>query len=171
MNPLRHLSFWTSCLLLTACAGPTIKVSTPDPIQVDINMRVDVYQHEAGGSAAKKDSPKANEPASSTPESRRRNRQADIQQFKDSRLVGEGHAGLLVLMAPPPGDYGQEVARIVNEENADRTAIMKDLADRSKRSLAEIQSEQATEWRIRSFQGEWIEEPVGNSHRWVQKEQ
>lgn len=161
-------------LLLAGCAGPTVKVATPEPIQVDINMRVDVYQHEADNSTAKK-TPAKDQPAASTPESRRRNRQADIQQFKDSRLVGEGRDGLLVLLATPPGDYGQEVARIVNAENSDRMAVMRDLADRSKRSIAEVQAEQAAEWRIRSFRGEWIEQPQegerGGSYLWVQKEQ
>jgi hypothetical protein len=52
---------------------------------------------------------------------------------------------------------------------------MRDLADRSKRSIAEVQAEQAAEWRIRSFRGEWIEQPQegerGGSYLWVQKEQ
>jgi uncharacterized protein len=176
MNLSPHSAF-LALLLLTGCAGPTVKVATPEPIQVDINMRVDVYQHESGNSAAKK-APAKDEPATSTPESRRRNRQADIQQFKDSRLVGEGRDGLLVLLATPPGDYGQEVARVVNAENTDRKAVMQALADRSKRSLSEVQKEQAAEWRIRSFRGEWIEQPQesqpgqpNGTHLWVQKEQ
>lgn len=166
---MKPRAFFLPLLLFNGCAGPTVKVATPEPIQVDINMRVDVYQHEAGNSTTKKPKAAPGESAASTPESRRRNRQADIQQFKDSRLVGEGRDGLLALLAPPPGDYGQEVARIVNEENSDRMALMRDLADRSKRSLEEIQTEQATEWRIRSFRGEWIEQPTEEGYRWEQK--
>ena len=63
-------------------------------------MRLDVYQYS---------SPTTQKPlrtaniaaAAQTPEARRRNRMADIQQFKNERLVGEGHDGLLVIRKNP----------------------------------------------------------------------
>ncbi len=167
-----HFSFFAvvGSLLLSACAGPSIRVSTAEPIEVDIKMRVDVYQH---GSAEVKKTPgsvAANAPQS-TPESRRRNRIADIQNFKNSRLVGEGHNGLLSVISTPPGEYGQYVLKTVEEENADRTEVMKAVAERTRRPLPEIQAEQAAEWRTRSFKDEYIEvsNAEGTGFRWEQK--
>ncbi len=160
------------CLLtLASCASPTIQVATPDPIQVDINMRVDVYQHEPKNSANAKNKPQQKD-SSSTPESRRRNRMGDIQELKNSRLVGEGADGLLAIVEAPPGDFGIFVRKTVNEENADRMEVMKQISEKTKRSLDAIQNEQAAEWRNRSFTGEWIQLPAEGQpgkFEWKQK--
>lgn len=96
---------------------------------------------------------------------------ADIQQFKNERLVGEGHEGLLVIRTKPEGEYGDYVRVAVEEENADRMDLMKSLAESQKTSLPEIQGTQAELWRNRSFKGEWIETPgPDGSWKWVQKE-
>jgi uncharacterized protein YdbL (DUF1318 family) len=96
---------------------------------------------------------------------------ADIQQFKNERLVGEGHDGLLVIRSKPEGDYGDYVRVAVEEENTDRMELMKSLAERQKTSLPEIQTKQAELWRNRSFKGEWIETPEADgSWKWEQKE-
>jgi uncharacterized protein YdbL (DUF1318 family) len=113
----------------------------------------------------------ATDPCGADPGERRRNRMADIQQFKNERIVGEGHDGLLTILKKPEGEYGDYVRVTVEEENADRMQLMKSLAENQKTSLPEIQSKQAELWRNRSFKGEWIEtqQPDG-SWKWVQKE-
>jgi uncharacterized protein YdbL (DUF1318 family) len=167
---LRHsLTLLIVCSPFVACKAPTVNLSTSDPIKVDINMRLDVYQY-SSPTTKKAASPQAT-PSAQNPESRRRNRMADIQQFKNERLVGEGHEGLLVILKKPEGEYGDYVRVTVEEENADRMTLMKSLAEGEKTSLPEIQAKQAELWRNRSFKGEWIETqgPEG-SWKWVQKE-
>ena len=82
-NPLT-LAITATALFLTACAGPTVNLATPQPIKVDIAMRLDVYQH------AKEASKKSTSSVATSidPAEARRNRMADIQTFKNSRLVG-----------------------------------------------------------------------------------
>jgi uncharacterized protein YdbL (DUF1318 family) len=162
---------WTRAAIFAAivCAGckaPTVNLSTPDPIVVDINMRVDIYER-GGGSSAAKPSPSADVPAA---DARRRSRMGDVQTFKNSRLVGEGRDGLLVVLSRPEGSYGAYVERIVAEENADRLLVMRQLAAERKLSLADVQAQQGELWRNRSFSAEWIEVPQdNNTWRWVQK--
>jgi uncharacterized protein YdbL (DUF1318 family) len=148
------------------CKAPTVNLSTPDPIVVDINMRVDIY--ERGGSGAK---PKAAEVADlPAAEARRRARMGDIQSFKNSRLVGESHMGQLVVRDQPEGAYGKFVAKTVAEENADRLVMMRQLTTERSMSLEEVQNQQGELWRNRSFSGEWIESPQdNNTWRWMQK--
>jgi uncharacterized protein YdbL (DUF1318 family) len=167
---LRHsLTLLVGWSILGGCKAPTVNLSTSDPIKVDINMRLDVYQYSSP--TTKKLATPQPTPAAQTPESRRRNRMADIQQFKNERIVGEGHDGLLTILKKPEGEYGDYVRVTVEEENADRMQLMKSLAENQKTSLPEIQSKQAELWRNRSFKGEWIEtqQPDG-SWKWVQKE-
>ncbi len=156
-------------LLAAGCKGPTVSLSTPEPIVVDINMRVDVYERGGGsaGATAAKPKPSGNVPAA---DASRRARMGDIQTFKNSRLVGENRQGLLVVRDQPAGSYGQYVAKMVSEENADRLVLMRQLAGERNMSLEDIQQQQGELWRNRSFSGEWIEVPQdNNTWKWAQK--
>lgn len=164
------MSWRVLCVLIAlgvaGCKGPTVSLSTPEPIVVDINMRVDVYER-GGGSGAAKPSPGADLPAA---DSRRRSRMGDIQTFKNSRLVGEGRDGLLYVLSRPEGSYGAYVDKTAAEENADRIVVMRQLAVERKMSLADVQEQQGELWRNRSFSGEWIEVAQdNNTWRWMQK--
>jgi uncharacterized protein YdbL (DUF1318 family) len=165
----QSLTLLFACSTLGGCKAPTVNLATSEPIKVDINMRLDVYQYSSP--SAKKPAQGQAPSTAQTPEARRRNRMADIQQFKNERLVGEGHEGLLVIRSKPEGEYGDYVRVAVEEENADRMDLMKSLAESQKTSLPEIQGKQAELWRNRSFKGEWIETPgPDGSWNWVQKE-
>lgn len=155
-----------AAVLLAGCAAPTVNLSTSDPIKVDIAMRLDVYQHtkDAGLKTASARGP------DETAEVRRRNRMADIQNFKNSRLVGEGRDGLLSIRVETEGDAGDYLRKTVAEENADRVSLMKAMAEKERRSLEAIQADQAALWQKRSFQGELIEvlNPDG-TFTWIAK--
>ncbi len=163
---MRTLLFAFAPVLLIGCSAPTVNLSTQDPIKVDIAMRLDVYQHNK--TTALKTSPPADK--SSDPETRRRNRMADIQNFKNSRLVGEGRDGLLSIRVETTGEAGDYMRKTVAEENADRMALMLALADKEKRSPQDIQAAQSDLWQKRSFEGELIEvtQPDGTT-AWVAK--
>ena len=153
-------------MALGGCAAPTVNLSTAEPIKVDIAMRLDVFQHTK--EAAKKP---GQAPVAIDPESTRRNRMADVQQFKNSLLVGEGRDGLLVLRNDTPGDYGDYVRKTIAAENDDRMSLMKATADREKVPLPVVQRKQSELWQNRSFKNEWIEvkKPDGE-WVWIQKE-
>ncbi len=143
-----------SAFILSNCAAPTVNLATSEPIKVDIHMRLDVYQYgQTGGTKTAPAKPTVDQ----SPEARRRNRMADIQQFKNERLVGESHDGLVIIGIKPDGERGDYLRATVEAENADRMDLMKALADSQKTSLPEIQAKQAELWVQRSFKGELIE--------------
>jgi len=165
-NPLT-LAITATALFLTACAGPTVNLATPQPIKVDIAMRLDVYQH------AKEASKKSTSSVATSidPAEARRNRMADIQTFKNSRLVGEGRDALLAIRVETPGDYGDFIRKTVDAENADRMTLMKSDAEKQKTSLPQIQTKQASLAAKLAFKGEWIEVVKDDgSAEWIQKE-
>jgi len=156
-------------IILAGCSTPSVNLSTPDPIKVDIAMRLDVYQHTPP--AGDKKSAAKPTAESADPQERRRNRMADIQQFKNSRIVGEGRDGLVVIRVETPGDYGDYIRKVVAEENRDRMALMKATAEKEKISLPEVQNRQASVWQKMAFKDEWIEIPdKSGGWKWVQKE-
>ncbi len=159
-------------LTLGACKLPSINLATNDPIRVDIAMRLDVYQYGDGEKPPAAGTPAAaSAPPAADAATRVRDRAADIQVFKNSRLVGEGIDGLLVILEETPGDYGDYIRTTVEAENADRMVTMKKTAETEKRSLVDVQKQQAELWRNRSFKGEWIEAPQATGKpKWIQKE-
>lgn len=155
---------------LAGCKTPSINLTTAQPIKVDIDMRLDVYQHtaEGTGQASPLATPKPTGTASTT---RKKDREADIQVFKNSGAIGEGHDGLLVILTAPQGSDGDELRHVVATENAARLSEMKAAASKQKVPLTEIQNAQAELWRNRAFKGEWFEEKQADgSYRWVQKQ-
>jgi hypothetical protein len=154
-------------LLLASCAAPTVNLSTPEPVKVDIEMRLDVYQH----SAAENRKPD-NAKASIDPGAARRNRMAEVQTLKNSRVIGEGRDGLLALRLEPTGDYGDWARATVRAENADRIVLMKTEAAQLRLPLPQIQKKQATIAQKMAFKGEWIEvEKSEDVWEWVQKDE
>ena len=113
-----------AALALSGCTSIPIDVGTKDPVKVDIAMKVDVYQH-ADPNGPKKTAP---QPAPTDVAKSRRNRMGEIQVLKNSRLVGESHAGALEIRTLPPGEYGDYVKTTVDAENSDRGRLIEKLA-------------------------------------------
>lgn len=153
---------------LAACSLPPVKVETPKPIAIDINMRVDIYQHD--DKDAETEGTAAAGKSVADIEARRRSRMAEIQTLKNSRLIGENHEGLLTIRDLPPGDYGAYVKKTVDAENADRMTLMEATAAKEQKPLADVQKNIADLWRERSFPGEWIQvRGPDNTWTWIQK--
>jgi hypothetical protein len=152
--------------LLSSCSNFKVDLSSPEPIKVDVNMRLDVYQYK-GDEPGKKDEAEASYEEAVE---RQRNRMAEMQTIKDNRFVGEDHRGLLHLRQKPAGDWGDYVERTVNQENDDRTILMRREAKQSNRALHEVQEEQWKRRTSSAYPGEWIEVPGDkpNTYKWVQ---
>jgi len=149
------------------CQSIPIDVGTSQPVKVDIAMKVDVYQH-ADPNAAKK---VVVQPPPTDVAKSRRNRMAEIQILKNSRIVGENHAGYLEVRNSPPGEYGDYVRSTVDAENADRARLIEKLAKEKSIPVAQAESQQAALFRKDAFAGEWIEVPdADGKFSWKQKE-
>jgi hypothetical protein len=151
--------------LLPDCHLPNINLATPKPIEVNLNMRLDVYQYSG-------DTPKDKAETTSLSEAvqRQRNRQEEVQTLKNNRFVGEDHRGLLEVREVPAGTWGDYVKRAIESENEDRTLMMRAEAKKTNKALHEVQEEQ---WKLsieKAFKGEWIEVPGDKpgSFKWIQ---
>jgi hypothetical protein len=157
--------------IVAGCSGVPVNVRTPQPLQVDVTLRVDIFQHKTEGAQETQAAAPETDAGTSDEEVRRRARMGEVQTAKNSRLLGENRYGLLTVMRLPPGEYGKRVEALVAAENADRSALMKAEAASRRVPLATVEAEQAAEWRARAFPGEWIEEQQSDkSWRWTQKQ-
>ena len=151
---IERLILCSASLILAACKLPEVPITTPKPLEVNLNMRLDVYQYRG-------DEPQDKEALKNASEAteRMRNRMDEIQILKNNQLVSENHRGLLQIREVPAGDWGAQVKKAVAAENEDRMLLMRHKAKEANRPLYEIEGEQ---WRLRSEQaetGEWIEIP------------
>ena len=157
-------------LALAGCSGIGVNLTTNQPINVDINMKLDVYQH-ADTSVQKK----IVSAASDLPvdvQVRRKNRMGEIQVLKNSRTIGENHLGLLEIREVAPGEYGDYTRQTVDAENKDRMTVMENVAKKENLPLAKVQEQRADLAFKQAFNGEWIEQtqPDG-TFKWTQKGQ
>ena len=147
----RVLTLSMACIL-TGCKSIPIDLGTRESVKVDLTMKVDVYQHSDPGTVRKA----TPAPAADVTVSRR-NRMAEVQSLKNSRLVGENNAGYLEVRTMPPGEYGDYVRATVDAENSDRGRLIEKVAKDKHIPVSEAERTQADLFRTNSFAGEWIE--------------
>lgn len=141
---------WCSC-------APTVKLSTPEPVKIDVAMKVDVYTHQqvSSGSNDETTAPKS-------PREARRLRMMEVQTLKNDRLIGEGNEGYLVMkQAPTDPVYADYAQRILSEENTDRSRIFESDAKEQNKPAEVVAREFAKRARESSFPGEWIQDETG----------
>lgn len=152
---LERLVLLPVVVALAACKTlPEVPITTPKPLEVNLNMRLDVYQYRGDEPLDKEATKNASEATQ-----RMRNRMVEIQTLKNNQLVSEDHRGLLQIREVPSGEWGPQMKKAVAAENEDRMLLMRQKAKESNRPLHELEDEQ---WRLRTQQagtGEWIEVP------------
>jgi uncharacterized protein YdbL (DUF1318 family) len=137
-------------VIFLGCAK--LSVETKKPIQVDINMRLDVYQHVV----QEADSIESQIYGNSQPEinsiftigavyaadnqedaiRRRKERAAKIENYFDQGYIGENRKGYLSLLK---NDLPSQVEEIVAKENKDRKIIYENTAEKNNAKLSAVE--------------------------------
>jgi uncharacterized protein YdbL (DUF1318 family) len=153
------ICLFVSIALLSGCA-PTINLATPDPIKVDVAVRLDVYQKTAPTKAKE-------EQSSLEIAANRRLRSGEIQGLKNNGVVGEDRDGYLDLRnAPTDPKFLKYAQDIIAAENADRAYLYLTNAQTQNKPLEMVEKDYAQLWDDRAFPGEWIQKENG---KWTQK--
>ena len=166
---LSHSIFQTSFLrlsvlvialgCLSGCA-PTVNLATPQPIKVDVGVRLDVYQKTAPTKAKE-------EQSSLEIAAARRLRSGEIQQLKSAHIIGEDRDGYLDMRNPPKDPtYLAYAQGVVQAENTDRSYLYLANAQTKNEPMELVGSDYAKLWRDRAFPGEWVQKEDGT---WIQK--
>ena len=144
---------------LAGCA-PTVNLVTPEPVKVDVAVKLDVYQ--------KTPITKAKEEQSSLQiAANRRLRVGEIQNLKNDGVLGEDRDGYLNLRKQPQDPkYLTYAQGVVSAENADRAALYLANAQTQSKPLELVERDYAQLWRDRAFPGEWVQKEDGT---WTQK--
>ena len=151
--------FSVGACFLGGCS-PTINLATPNPIKVDVGVRLDVYQKTPPTKA--KDEQGALQIAAN-----RRLRSGEIQTLKNARVIGEDRDGYLEIKNPPADPkYLAYAQSVVDAENGDRSYLYMADAQSESKSLEMIEHEYAQLWSDRAFPGEWVQKENGT---WNQK--
>jgi uncharacterized protein YdbL (DUF1318 family) len=160
-NKSTSLTVWgifASTLFLFGCS-PTIKVATPEPVKIDVNMRVDVYSKEK-----KADEVHVSE---GSVDQKRRLRMTEVQNLKNDRVIGESREGYLTVLKPPTDPkYASYAKSVVDAENTDRQVLYSVNAQKQGKPLAIIEREYAQTWSANAFPGEMIQKEDGS---WIAK--
>jgi hypothetical protein len=152
----RLLPILPAAAFLAGCKPFSVDLGTPEPIKLDpvnINVRMDVYQHSSDKVG---DGKKEEEDAKGARE-RIYNRQQQVQEMKNNRWVVETHRGELQVREKPAGKDGDWVEKTVTDENHDRKLLMQLRAKELNVDLHEVQNQFWKDNVEKSYKGEWIE--------------
>ncbi len=177
-------------LFTLSCAS--LNVQTKKPIKVDINMRVDVYQHVVKD-VESLESQVYGEPESKqlnalfswgyayaaeySPEvtnalTRRKRRAGRLEAFLKAGYIGENRDALLeVISKNIPDNLKEEVEGIVKDENADREIVYRATAEKNGITIDEVRKVFFNDHYRRAKEGYWFEvyDKDTGKYRWVRK--
>lgn len=143
-----------------AGCSPTVNLATPEPVKVDVAVKLDVYQ--------KTSTTKVKEEQSNLQiAANRRMRVGEIQSLKNDGVIGEDRDGYLDMKKPPQDPkYLTYAQGIISAENSDRAALYLANAQTQSKPLELVERDYAQLWRDRAFPGEWVQKEDGT---WTQK--
>ncbi|NDC80302.1 MAG: DUF1318 domain-containing protein [Verrucomicrobia bacterium] len=146
------MRYWPSLILaggfLSGCAS--VNLTTSEPLQVDVKMKVDVDSKGALTSRA--------EPSPLSAAEERRNLSHPVQALKNDRKVGEGRDGFLVLRATPAdAGYADFARETVARENEARKRLFQEKASIEGKTEKDYAREFAQRAREASYPGEWVQ--------------
>ncbi len=173
--------------VVVLCSCAKVQLETREPVRVDINMRVDVYQHivkevesiegEIFNSKEKQFNAIFIFPRAYAQDysdnvraaiERRKTRITTIGEYLGKGYVGENrHAGLEMMAEGVPPELGQEIASIVSEENNDREIIYTSLAERDGVALSEVRKILFQDHYQRAPAGYWFEVWDGSKSNFI----
>jgi uncharacterized protein YdbL (DUF1318 family) len=173
-----------SAVVLLSCAK--VNLQTSQPLKVDINMRVDVYQHVAkdvesiqdqiyGKSEKKINAISLFEEAFAQDQSelsaavaRRKDRKDKIWDYFSKGYIGENRDALLVVR-DVSGSARTEVESAISEENRDRDIIYNATAQKNGAALDQVRKVFFDDDYNRAGSGFWFELNKGGAYTWVKK--
>ena len=156
MRPLFLPCLFSLCLLLPIGCAPTVNVATPEPVKIDVNMKVEVNYKE------NPNKPKIDPTAQESLAQARRNRTGEVQTLKNDRVIGEARTGYLEIRnLPKEASYQAWAKSVVEAENNDRAKLYAKNADQQGKPVELIQREYAQQWRDIAYPGELIQKDTG----------
>jgi len=186
------------CVIYVAC-GPTITIDPPDkPIEINVNVRIDIYNHVAEveediyGDYMEDEVEEAPDGSESllrhmfmksaygdtddekytAAKNRRKGRASKVIKYKNDGSLGENHNGGVSLIKSDKvkndSAYKDKVKDLVEDENADREIMYEIDAKKRDVSVDVLKQETARYWRDKSKTGHWIE--VKEEGKWVWKQ-
>lgn len=177
--------FWVF-IAIVAIGCAKVNLQTSQPLKVDINMRVDVYQHVAADVASVQDQiygstekqmnaiifiedayAQAQSPEVAAAIERRKDRRSVIDEYASRGYIGENRNALLEVIGKSiPSDLRGNVQSAVNEENNDRKAIYAAIAEKNGAKLSETAKVFFDDDYKRAPAGYWFQDSIGS---WEQK--
>lgn len=182
---MKKISILFLAFLVCACAK--ISVETKEPIKVDINMRVDVYQHVV------KDIDSINDEIYGEDEKelnflfglqsvyaetlnpmkdaikRRKARAKDVKGYSAKGYIGENRKAYLQMLESAPSDLKSKIKSLIKEENADRKVIYEAIAEKNNTGVSGVQEISFKDDYKRAPSGYWFEAMQGGAYEWIQK--
>jgi uncharacterized protein len=137
-------AFAVFILVLEGCA-PTVQLTTPEPLKVDITMTVDVNQKQVDVPKVRtigEDEAKAMQ--------RREQRSGEIWTLKNDGVAVEGETGYLQAN-PKTGWDPQYVNKLIGEENQDRHILYEAEARDDARPIKVVEEEAGKRLRAQTY--------------------
>ena len=172
--------------LVVNCAK--VSVETKKPIKVDINMRLDIYQHVVedvedindqiyGSSSKKLNFIFGFEEAYAAELSQvaldaifcRKNRAGSIEEYFGQGYIGENRYALIESRRDVSGEEGAKIKQIISEENKDREIIYKAIADKNGSDVSFVQKASFESDYKRALNGSWFQILDGGVYNWKKK--
>ncbi len=173
-------------LFVISCAK--VSVETKKPIKVDINMRVDIYQHvvkdvedindQIYGSSGKDfnslfgfEEAYAADLSKSASEaiSRRKERVGSIEIYFAKGYIGENKDAFLEFRGGVSGEEKAAVKSMISAENKDREIIYKAIAQKNGTDISSVRKASFESDYRRAPSGYWFQIPDGRGYTWKKK--